>query len=108
MTEVGWATGGPHGPFRATKARQAELIRTLVRRLRARASADRIGAVYLFSLQDRRTRPGEKSWFGPHTGLFDLQGRPKPAWGALAAELGGTGTARLPAARTPAEPAGRP
>jgi hypothetical protein len=97
VTEAGWATGGPRGPFRATKARQAELIRALVRRLRARAAADRIGGVYLFSLQDRRTRPGETDWFGPHTGLFDLQGRPKPAWTALAAELGGSGTARLAA-----------
>ena len=97
ITEAGWATGGPSGPFRASKARQAELIRTLVRRLRARANADRIGALYVFSLQDRRTRPDEPDWFGPHTGLFDLHGRPKPAWKALAAELGGSGTARLPA-----------
>ena len=44
ITEAGWATGGPSGPFRASRARQAELIRALVRRLRARATADRIGA----------------------------------------------------------------
>jgi hypothetical protein len=104
VTEAGWATGGPSGPFRATRARQAELIRALVRRLRARASADRIGALYLFSLQDRRTRAGESDWFGPHTGLFDLQGRPKPAWKALAADLGGSGHARLePVPRAPAD-----
>ena len=104
VTEAGWATGGPRGPFRATRARQAELIRALVRRLRARAAADRIGALYLFSLQDRHTRPGESDWFGPHTGLFDLQGRPKPAWQALAADLGGSSTARLePVPRAPAD-----
>ena len=37
-----------------------------------------------FSLRDRRPDRGRKDWWVLHTGLFDLGGRPKPAWRAFA------------------------
>ncbi len=83
VTEIGWATGGPASPFRASRARQAALLDALLRGLRARSAADRLAAVFVFCLQDRRLKRGEEDWFAPHAGLFDVSGRPKPSWRAL-------------------------
>ncbi len=99
VTEVGWATGGPQSPFRVGRTRQASLVGALLRALRGRPAGDRVHAVYLFSLQDRRLRADEADWFAPHTGLFDVAGRPKPSWRALTAFTGvAASAARLPPA----------
>jgi hypothetical protein len=87
VTEFGWGTGRGRAPFMVTRRRQASLLGGLLRALRG-ARRERVGAIYLFCLQDRRLRRGEHDWFGPHAGLFDLAGRPKPAWRTLSAFTG--------------------
>jgi hypothetical protein len=95
VTEIGWSTSGPRNSFRVTPRRQASLLGGVLRTLRSRPARERIAAVYLFCLQDRPLRPGERDWFGPHAGLFTLAGRPKPAWAAVAAVAGGSAEGQL-------------
>jgi hypothetical protein len=87
VTEFGWGTGRARAPFVVTRRRQATLLGALLRALRG-ARRERVGAIYLFCLQDRHLRRGERDWFGPRAGLFDLAGRPKPAWRTLSAFTG--------------------
>lgn len=101
VTEIGWATGGPASPLRVTHSRQASLVRVFLRTLRARSRRARIGAVYVFVVQDRRRRIGEGNWFGPYTGLFSVTGQPKRAWYAFTKLTGGTADVRLDPAPPP-------
>jgi hypothetical protein len=98
VTEFGWGTGRARAPFVVTPRRQASLLGSLLRALRG-ARRERVGAIYLFCLQDRRLRRGERDWFGPRAGLFDLAGRPKPAWRRVSAF---TGAAARPVRLRPA------
>jgi hypothetical protein len=81
VTEVGWGTGGPRSRFNIGERRQAVEIPKLLRGLyRARGRLRLRGVVY-FGWQDLRPyAPKFKDMWGLHTGLFKLNGRPKPAY----------------------------
>ena len=81
VTEVGWGTGGPPSRFNIGERRQAVEIPKLLRGLyRARGRLRLRGVVY-FGWQDLRPyAPKFKDMWGLHTGLFKLNGRPKPAY----------------------------
>jgi polysaccharide biosynthesis protein PslG len=81
ITEVGWGTGGPRSRFNIGERRQAVEIPKLLRGLyRARGRLRLRGVVY-FGWQDLRPyAPKFKDMWGLHTGLFKLNGRPKPAY----------------------------
>ena len=95
ITEVGWATGGLRSPFRTTRAGQAARIERTFRALIAARGRLRLGRVVLFGLQDRAYIPIETKWWGPRVGLFDLTGRPKPAWSTFVGFTGGRPGGRL-------------
>jgi len=83
ITEVGWSTGGPAGAYSTTMRGQAQRIRALLPKLaRARASLKLEGVVY-YAWRDARPYAGGKDFWGLHTGLLDLAGRPKPGLGAF-------------------------
>ena len=104
VTEVGWATGGPRGSsFRTSKRGQAARISQMLRALIAARGRLRLGRLILFGLQDRAYRPAERPWWGPSVGLFDVAGRPKPAWRTFVGVTGGRAGGRL---RNVAGPAG--
>jgi hypothetical protein len=114
VTEMGWATGGPVSrntrAYRTTRAGQATRVsKTLHAFARARRRLG-IGLVVWFSLQDRRPVSGERNWWGLHTGLFEVDGSPKPAWPALVRQTGGDpGRGPLaPASSGPPSPPGAP
>ena len=84
ITEIGWGTSGPRSRFNIGERRQAIEIPKLLRGLyRARGKLRMRGAIY-FSWQDHRPYPPAfKNQWGLHTGLFKLNGRPKPAYRAF-------------------------
>jgi hypothetical protein len=84
ITEIGWGTGGPRSRFNIGERRQAIEIPKLLRGLyRARGRLRLRGVVY-FGWQDLRPyAPKFKDMWGLHTGLFKLNGRPKPAYRAF-------------------------
>ena len=85
VTELGWATAGPPSPFRVGYDGQAELIRrTWAALVRYRGILGLRGLVY-FSWRDIPPYLSPfQDYFGLHTGLLELDGRPKPGLGAFA------------------------
>ena len=94
VTELGWATGGPRSPFRTSRAGQATRITRTFRALIAARWRLRLGRIIVFGLQDVAV-PASEVWWGLRTGLFDVAGRPKPAWGAFVRLAGGRPGGRL-------------
>jgi polysaccharide biosynthesis protein PslG len=89
LTELGWATAGPVSPFRTSLAGQA---RRLVQSYQAALALHRryhVDAVVWFAWRDRALGAGERDWWAPHTGLFSLSGKAKPAWRAFTDLTGG-------------------
>jgi hypothetical protein len=95
VTEIGWATGGPQGPFRTSRRGQAARIDRTFRALIAARGRLRLTRLIVFALQDRAYGPSERPWWGARTGLFDLAGRPKPAWRTFVRFTGGRPGGRL-------------
>ena len=96
ITEVGWATGGPASPFRTTRVGQATRLGDLLGLLLAHRPRLRLERLFVYGLQDRPYAASEKPWWGPRVGLFDVTGRPKPAWRTFADYTGGRSGGRLP------------
>ena len=96
ITEIGWATGGPRSPFRTSERGQAERMNRMFRILLAARGRLRLGRIIVFGLQDRAYVDTEKPWWGPRVGLFDMAGRPKPAWNTFVRFTGGRRGGRLP------------
>jgi hypothetical protein len=95
VTEIGWATAGLRSPFRTSRSGQASRISETLRLLISARARLRLGRVVIHALQDRAYLPTESPWWGPRVGLFDLAGRPKPAWKALVRFTGGRPGGRL-------------
>jgi hypothetical protein len=84
VTEVGWGTGGPRSRFNIGERRQAVEIPKLLRGLYRVRGRLRLRGVVYFGWQDLRPyAPKFKDMWGLHTGLFKLNGRPKPAYRAF-------------------------
>ena len=85
ISEVGWASGGrPSGLTVGPERQAAYLTQTYELAAEARERLGLAGVIW-FSLNDT---PGPL-WPG-HCGLFELDGNPKPSWGALTRLTGGT------------------
>jgi hypothetical protein len=99
VTELGWATEGRGDTrFVSTTAGQAKLLDRVLQQLPARAKKLKIDAAVVFSFRDVADHGVGPQW-QLHTGLFRLDGAPKPAWGVFAAHAGGTpGEGKLPPA----------
>jgi hypothetical protein len=84
VTELGWASGGPPSPFTLGKFGQTLRIRRALRALVRRRLALGIRGVVYYNWRDARPYPPYyHDFWGLHTGLHDLRGRPKPALGAF-------------------------
>jgi Glycosyl hydrolase catalytic core len=83
ITEFGWASGGPPSPFTTNEFGQAERVETALRGfIERREELGLRGAVY-FAWRDAEVYEGGQDFFGLHTGLLDVDGRPKPALDAF-------------------------
>ena len=84
VTELGWATGGTgKRVYRTTRRGQAKLLKSTLTTLVKMRRKQRIGMAVWFALRDKAPDPGEPNWWALHTGLLDLAGNPKPAWGTF-------------------------
>ena len=84
VTEFGWASGGPRSRFRVTRQEQARRLSWTLRSLYgSRAKLRLRGAVYYNWRDGRPYPPLFQDFFGLHTGLIDVDRRPKPAYWAL-------------------------
>lgn len=104
VTEIGWATGGRPSPFRTSRRGQAARIGGMLRSLSAARERLGLERIIVFGLQDRPYLPTEKPWWGPRVGLFDVRGRPKPAWTTFVRFTGGRSGGRLPSVVRAARP----
>jgi polysaccharide biosynthesis protein PslG len=80
ITELGWSDVGPRSRFRAGRRGQARLIErafTAIERERKRLRLR--GVVYHSWMDGRPYAPRFQDFWGLHTGLIRLDGRPKPA-----------------------------
>jgi hypothetical protein len=85
ITEVGWASGGPSSPFTVGEEGQAERVRETLSALHGRRDELGIRGVIYYSWRDAPVYEGGQDFFGLHTGLLDMDGRPKPALAAYRA-----------------------
>jgi len=84
MTELGWATGGPTSPYNLGERGQAELVTRVWAALVSRRSQLKLRGMIYFNWRDQPPyAPGFQDFFGLHTGLLDIYGSPKPAYGSL-------------------------
>jgi len=80
ITELGWSDVGPRSRFRAGRRGQARLIRNAFRAIERERGRLRVrGVVYHSWLDGRPYAPDFHDFWGLHTGLNRLNGRPKPA-----------------------------
>jgi hypothetical protein len=85
VTELGWADRGPASSFTVGPRGQARRIRTVLKDLYDLRSQDRLSGVVYFGWRDGAPyAPDFKDFWGLHTGLITLKGRPKPALRAYA------------------------
>jgi polysaccharide biosynthesis protein PslG len=79
VTEFGWSDGGPGSSFTLTPTGQATQIAAAIRGFALERSAlDLRGFVY-YAWRDAKPYPGIGDFWGLHTGLLHLDGKPKPA-----------------------------
>lgn len=90
ITEVGWASNGPSNqPQVKGRKGQANTLRSAYKAMLAARKKQRIGLMVWFAWRDRDVASGEDDWWGPHTGLFTVDGHSKPAWNAYVKVTGG-------------------
>ena len=88
ITELGWGDSGPRHRFVVGALGQAHRISSCLSTIRKLRRRLRLRGVVYFSWRDARPYPPEyKDMWGLHTGLLDINGRPKPAFGALKAAV---------------------
>lgn len=83
VTEVGWASDGPSSPFTVGQPGQASRIARLLPDLALSRVELGIRGIVYFNWQDAPPPPGGRDFWGLHTGLLTLDGRPKRAFRAF-------------------------
>jgi hypothetical protein len=87
ITEMGWATGGPKGPYTVAAKKQAKLIGDTLKLLRKQRSKLKLRGIVYFNWKDAPPYDNRSDFWGLHTGLIDQGGKPKPALKALQSVL---------------------
>lgn len=81
VSEMGWASAGPSTNEAVTDlSGQASRLRKGLRLLRARGPRYGLTTAVWYTLRDHILEPHIRDRFWFHTGLFALDGSPKPAW----------------------------
>ena len=87
VTELGWASDGPPSPFTLGEDGQASEIERALGELRRLSEELGLRGVVYFNWRDAPPYAGAKDFWGLHTGLLDIDGRPKPALRAFEREV---------------------
>ncbi len=98
VTELGWGSAGPPNDPRVTTADgQAANLSDSFQRLVFHADQLRLASIIWYDWRDRQPTAVEADHFSFHTGLFSLDGEPKPAWPVFASlAQGDPGSGPLP------------
>ena len=84
ITEIGWGDAGPPHRFNVGSAGQAARIASSFKLLAKLRQKVRLRGVVYYSWRDSPPYPPKyNDMWGLHTGLLDLNGNPKPAYGAF-------------------------
>jgi hypothetical protein len=84
ITEIGWGDAGPPHRYNVGPAGQAAHIANSFRLLAKLRRKLRLRGVVYYSWQDHKPYPPKyNDMWGLHTGLLDVNGNPKPAFGAF-------------------------
>ena len=86
VTEMGWATGGPDGPFRVSDSGQKKRLEKSFEFMEDDRKRYNLDTVVWYNWRDVDVEPDR---FHHHTGLFEKNGDPKPAWSAFTDFTGG-------------------
>jgi hypothetical protein len=90
ISEMGWASAGPKRNEAVTDIKgQAENLKKGFRLLKRRDERYGLSAATWYTLQDHEQDPRNRDVFWYHTGLFALDGSPKPSWFAFTTATGG-------------------
>lgn len=89
VTEFGWADEGPSSRFTVGRAGQAARIRATVSDLWNQRKRLGVRGFVYFNWRDSTPYPGGRDFWGLHTGLMDIDGRPKPAYEAFRSTVAG-------------------
>ena len=79
ITEVGWASSGPASPFTVGPEEQAERVSEALAAFHSRRRELGLEGVIYYNWRDAPVYEGGQDFFGLHTGLVDIDGKPKPA-----------------------------
>ncbi|MBO9532871.1 MAG: hypothetical protein J7513_07860 [Solirubrobacteraceae bacterium] len=80
VTEIGWAAGGPRTPKRTVSvAKQGPVIVSAITKLTAARKQLKLRGIIYYAWRDSTVYQGGKDFWGLHTGLLDLSGKPKPS-----------------------------
>jgi polysaccharide biosynthesis protein PslG len=85
VTELGWASSGTPSRYTTSPEGQAARLQKSFSQLVANAGRFNIGAVLWYSFMDGSTA----SYWLNRTGLFEINGTPKPSWFAFVGFTGG-------------------
>lgn len=83
VTEFGWADRGPSSRFTVGRGEQAARIRATITDLWTQREGLGIRGFVYFNWRDSTPYAGGRDFWGLHTGLLDIDGRPKPAYEAF-------------------------
>ena len=87
VTEIGWSDTGPASPYTVGEAGQSEMIRRLFTALAAQRDRLRLKGVVYYAWRDAPPYGGRQDFWGLHTGLYAIDGSPKPALQTYVATL---------------------
>lgn len=87
VSEIGWADNGPPSPFTVGERGQSEMIRRVLATFVSQADRLKIRGVIYFNWRDVPPYGDRPDFWGLHTGLYDIDGTPKPALSAYTATV---------------------
>ena len=80
ITELGWCDNGPRHRFCVGSAKQAKLTRNSIALIKRNRKRLKLRGFVFYSWRDGAPyAPNYQDQWGLHTGLVDLNGKPKPA-----------------------------
>jgi hypothetical protein len=89
VTEIGWGDRGPRHRFIVGASGQAKRVSKSLDVIRKQRRRLRLRGVVYFAWRDAKPYPPIfRDLWGLHTGLLDIQGRPKPAFNAFKSAVG--------------------
>lgn len=89
ITELGWADSGPPSRFTVGSREQAARIRSTIGDLWTQRERLGIRGFVYYNWRDSPPYAGRSDFWGLHTGLFDIDGRPKPSYEAFRLTVSG-------------------